>query len=313
MDFKNKEKDLVSVVIPTYKRDRTLKRAIESVLNQTYEYLEIIVVDDNHKGSIEREKVEQIMENYSSDERILYIQNETNLGGSGARNAGIDIAKGMYIAFLDDDDEYYPEKIAKQVQKFKDSTLENLALVYCHAGVLIEEGKFLGYDRKIIKGNSIYKVVLENCIAATSQWLVTKESIDKIGGFPSVPSKQDSQTILKLLENGYTVDVVEEVLSKYWNDITERISWGGMKNIEGEKLYLKAARKNYDRLTIEQIFNIEFSFAERLFYLSYFNKQKDKWDYLKTMWKISSLKTMDYLIHFTWGTIKRTYKGIRHV
>ena len=79
---------LVSVVIPTYSRNTTLCKAIDSVINQTYKNLEIIVVDDNPADSEWRQSTEKLMEQYKKDSRVRYLKNKQNLGGSRARHEG---------------------------------------------------------------------------------------------------------------------------------------------------------------------------------------------------------------------------------
>lgn len=101
---------LVSVVIPTHNRAALLKRALESVRAQTHANLEIIVVDDASDDNTAR-VVDDI-----EDSRIRYIRHESNRGGSAARNTGIAAAIGSYIAFLDDDDEWLPEKVEEQLK-----------------------------------------------------------------------------------------------------------------------------------------------------------------------------------------------------
>ena len=95
---------LVSVIIPTFQRAKYIERAIDSVLNQTYKNFEIIVVDDNDQESEARKEMIKRMDKYSSDSRIIYIKHEKNKNGAAARNTGINVAKGEYITFLDDDD-----------------------------------------------------------------------------------------------------------------------------------------------------------------------------------------------------------------
>ena len=99
---------LVSVIIPSYKRSDTVIRAINSVLNQTYEDIEVLVVDDNIQGdeySIELEKVlGQI-----NDNRVILIRQEKHVNGAKARNEGVKASHGYYIAFLNDDDEWWPD------------------------------------------------------------------------------------------------------------------------------------------------------------------------------------------------------------
>ena len=107
---------LVSVIIPTYKRPDMIARAIDSVLNQTYKNIEIIVVDDNDPSFWERKATAEVMNQYESNLKVTYIQHECNRNGSVARNTGWRHAKGMYITFLDDDDEISPRKIQVQVE-----------------------------------------------------------------------------------------------------------------------------------------------------------------------------------------------------
>ena len=95
---------LVSVIIPTYNRKESLLRSVESVLNQTYKNIEIIIVDDNSSDGTS-EKVQEI-----SDNRVDYIKLERNSGACAARNTGIRNAHGDYIAFQDSDDYWYPDE-----------------------------------------------------------------------------------------------------------------------------------------------------------------------------------------------------------
>lgn len=97
----------VSVIIPTYGRPDNLKRAIDSVIEQTYKNIEIIVIDDNGINSKKGHETSTLVRHYP---HIIYIKLEKNSGGGMARNKGIERASGDYITFLDDDDYYYPEK-----------------------------------------------------------------------------------------------------------------------------------------------------------------------------------------------------------
>lgn len=108
------ETSLVSVIIPTYNRSTLLARAIRSVQRQTYPHLEILVVDD---ASIDN--TPEVVKNFD-DPRIHYIRHNSNRGGSASRNTGIRAATGEYIAFLDDDDEWEPEKTEEQMKVIQD-------------------------------------------------------------------------------------------------------------------------------------------------------------------------------------------------
>jgi len=125
---------LVSVIIPTYNREDTVVRAIESVLDQTHEEIECIIVDDGSKDG-----TASILESYE-DPRIRYIHHKANKGVSAARNTGIEEAQGEYIAFLDSDDKWEDEKIEKQLD-YLQSKPNSWKIVYC--GAKKERGSLL--------------------------------------------------------------------------------------------------------------------------------------------------------------------------
>ena len=105
---------LVSVVIPVYNREDTIQRAVDSVLNQTYSNIEVLVVDDGSKdNSLE------MLKKYHNDNRVKIFCQEFNQGANAARNRGIREAKGEYIAFHDSDDEWLPDKLEKQIKRME--------------------------------------------------------------------------------------------------------------------------------------------------------------------------------------------------
>jgi glycosyltransferase involved in cell wall biosynthesis len=123
---------LVSVVIPTYARSQYICRAINSVLNQTYQNIEIIVVDDNGENTDNQLATCKMLKPYIEKQQIRYIAHKTNQNGSAARNTGIFNAKGEYICLLDDDDEFFPEKIEKQVHALNQLD-DSWAGVFCNS------------------------------------------------------------------------------------------------------------------------------------------------------------------------------------
>lgn len=112
------EHPLVSIVIPSYRRPDLIVRAVKSALDQSYGNTEILVVDDNGRGHPEQRSTEEVLLREICDDRVRYLVNENNLGGGGARNVGITNANGQFVALLDDDEDWLPEKIEKQVQCF---------------------------------------------------------------------------------------------------------------------------------------------------------------------------------------------------
>lgn len=111
----NEINPIVSIVVPTYGRAETLKATILSLTSQTYEDIEIIVVDDNGLGSENQLNTKKCVESIN-DRRIIYIPHLNNLNGSAARNTGIHNATGEYICFLDDDDTFLPNKVHQQLE-----------------------------------------------------------------------------------------------------------------------------------------------------------------------------------------------------
>lgn len=303
-----KDDILVSVVIPTYSRNETLERALIGILGQTYQNLDIIVVDDNPTDSEWRVSTQKIMEKYSGNSKIRYIQNKENLGGAGARNVGIRESKGEYIAFLDDDDEYYPQKIEKQLQVFLDSPSDKLALVYCDVEHVGKNEHVDCTIRKRHKGACLYEAIADDCIASTSMWLVKKSALQDVNNFSLVPCKQDSTVIVKLLAKGYEVDYVPEVLCKYHNASGGiRISFGPRK-VEGELLFYQLCQTQYSKFTKRQIDFIEYGFAQRLYLLYWYQREKGKNDrkiQCRRMWKLAPQRALIFFTKQKWHQIKR--------
>ncbi len=221
---------MVSAIITTYKRPpEMVKRASKSVLNQTYKDIELIIVDDSPETYEQRNAVCDMA--LSLGERVKYIKHEKNMGACAARNTGIKNAKGEFIAFLDDDDEWLPEKIEKQLCVMKKN--DSVALVYC--------GRYVYYTEKNItkcpkvefyKGNIYDKLILKNFIGSTSFPLLRKSAIEKLGGFDvQMPAAQDFELWLRIAK-AYEIDYVETPLVRYYFHDGEQITKNHTKKIE---------------------------------------------------------------------------------
>ena len=106
--------ELVTAIITTHKREpEIVERALKSILAQTYKNIEIIVVDDSPESFESRKAVKDSVTRYTN-QNVKYVQHDECKGACAARNTGLYMAKGEYVAFLDDDDEWLPEKIEKQ-------------------------------------------------------------------------------------------------------------------------------------------------------------------------------------------------------
>lgn len=265
---------LVSVVVPTYARPVLLKNALNSVGAQTYPLLEIVVVDDNGKGTPLQLETQRVVDSMSFGEGITlrYVVREKNGGGAMARNSGIMAAHGTYVAFLDDDDGWMPEKLEEQVAVMEGH--EEVGLSYAHCKAVISDGSEVFYLRTV-NGNALFEQAMCGCIAATSQWVARREALLRVGSFSDSPSKQDSILLYKMLLAGYEIRCVPKVLSVYDQHSTGRISTSG-KTLIGECKYSELIRSTYDRFTSGQRRQIEGAIRYRLGRLLWLDGRREK-------------------------------------
>ena len=236
---------MVTAVITTHKREpEIVERAIKSVLAQTHQNIELIVVDDSPADYEYRDQVRKAAQKNGA----AYIPHETCQGACVARNTGLSIAKGEYIAFLDDDDEWKPEKIEKQLTAFTDT---NIALVYCGRETKNDTtGEVVLQDVEFVKGRVFDKLITGNYIGSTSFPLMRTACLREIGGFdPLMKSAQDYDVWLRLAEK-YETSYVKDSLVVYHVHAGEQISKnyarrvGGLERLnEKNAAYLKTHRK----------------------------------------------------------------------
>ena len=174
----------VTVIIPTYKRTVDfLSRAVKSVIAQTYPNVEIIVIDDSPSDYKLRNSIKEYMDTIVND-NIKYFQNEKNMGGSLARNRGIELATGDYISFLDDDDEYMPEKIEKQVKFMlcsgNDLSFSNM-IMYSPAGAVVDYRDY--NDIPAFDNTSLLHYHLMRHMTGTPTFMFKTDKLREIGGF----------------------------------------------------------------------------------------------------------------------------------
>lgn len=256
---------LVSVIIPTYKRADMLTKAIDSVVVQTYKNLEIIVIDDNDPNSDYRLNTKNKLNSYIKRGTIKYIENEKNLGGSITRNRAVEESKGEYIAFLDDDDIFFPTKIEKQVKLMIENRNNNVGLVYCHCNGINEDENILWTNTNSYEGLPLYESMIY-CIASTSLWLCDKKMLLDIGGFEDTPSKQDLLLMVKIIANNYKIMCVKEVLVNYLEHDKGRISTINptLRITEGYEKLRNYCERYYDKLSKKEIKDVKFRFSRIL-------------------------------------------------
>ena len=186
---------LVSVVMPTYKRSEKLFRAIDSVLNQSYRNLELLLVNDNDPNDDNTKLLKKRVEKYKNDPRFHLILQERHINGAVARNVGINNAKGEYIAFLDDDDWWEVDKIKIQIDELKDLSSE-------WGGISCRIKRYnndkLIMIQPLYKEGYVYKEVLMlTADYETGTLLLRHKALDEAGYFdPTLLRHQDLQLLV---------------------------------------------------------------------------------------------------------------------
>ena len=215
---------LVTIVIPTYKRPTYLLRAIGSVTRQSYQNLEIIVVDDNEEGDIYRSETEYLMSQIR-DSRVRYLKHKKNKNGSAARNTGINHAHGKYITFLDDDDELKEDKIREQVKRMEALSEEWVACYTLFSRY--REGVEIDRSSDSSSGD-LYLKLLKNevYLCAGSNLLVRTKIVKEMGGFDeSFVRMEDLEFLIRVAERGKISCIRKNLLKINMHDNQARISY----------------------------------------------------------------------------------------
>lgn len=248
----------VTVIIPTYKRSVDyLSRAVTSVQNQTYPNIEIVVIDDSPSDYDGREEVKQYM-NSIADEDVKYFQNEKNMGGSLARNRGIELASGEFISFLDDDDEYMPEKIEKQVKCMLytgvDLSFSNM-IMYSPSGNVVDFREY--NDIPSFDNDALLHYHLMKHMTGTPTFMFKTEKIRAIGGFEDAKMGQEFYLMLKSIERGLSIGYIPECDVKVYKHAEGGITQGKNK-IDGENRLYEFKKGYFKQLNDKEIRFINF-------------------------------------------------------
>lgn len=193
----------VSVIMPAYNAEAYIEAAVRSVMAQTLENWELIIIDD---GS--RDATVSILEGLArEDTRIRFLKNEQNVGVSKTRNRGMDLAKGSYVAFLDSDDLWHPEKLEKQIARLKQTGAD---FAYCSYSIVNARGEKVKPDY-IVPGEATFREILKENVIGCSTAMLT-ESVAKKYRFGSNFYHEDYVLWTQLLKDGYRACGNTEVL-----------------------------------------------------------------------------------------------------
>ncbi len=196
------KENMVSVIIPSYGRPNYLRRAIRSVVNQTYKNIEIIVVDDNDPLSENRLETEKAVSEFSDTADFHYIQNERNSERSFSRNNGVKHSSGEYIAFLDNDDEFLPNKIESQVKTIQEFGND---YIICYSGYQrMKNNRVMFTSGETREGDLLVEVLARDLpVHPGSNLLIRRAAFEQVGGFDETMSyNEDIDLLVRLLKIG---------------------------------------------------------------------------------------------------------------
>lgn len=273
----------VSIVIPTYQAERTIARAIYSVLQQTYLDFEILVVDNASK-----DRTREIVSGISAyDSRVIYIYSDTNLGPAGGRNRAINQAKGEFIAFLDADDKWEVDtKLAKQVKVLE--TNENIHLIFSDCQTFDEvtkQGTLYSVTNKIntrgiqfsplndfqdiyLLSGKLPSLLYSGNFICISTVVVRKSVLDQIGLFnPLLFGTEDIDLWIRLSANSIFCYWDEPTISYFWQESSiSRINEKRIKELIKYHLFCKQS-EDYDSMQVLVRHNL--AYAYKLLILEY--------------------------------------------
>lgn len=228
------ESPLVSVVMPNYNGERFVSEAINTVLSQTYSNIELIVVDD-----CSTDNSPEIIENIArADSRVHFIRNTSNCGVSKTRNNGIQLAKGHYIAFLDNDDLWEKDKVERQLLLASKGYL----IVYCSYDFIDEKGELIKKPFIVPPTTNFHKMLSSSVISCSSAFIdaeLLKEHLFRTDFY-----HEDYLLWMELLKVVEEAAGDQKVLMHYRQVSGSRSSSKGQVAKERWKIYRKALKLN---------------------------------------------------------------------
>ena len=221
--------DLISVIIPYYKKKEYIISSINSVLNQTYKNLEIIIIYDD----LNKKDLNLLKKIKKKDKRIKIYINKKNLGAGRSRNKGIKLSKGIFVAFLDSDDLWKKNKLKKQIFFMKKNGINASHTSYT---IINSNNKIIG--SRNAKDMS-YKLLLKSCDIGLSTVILKKEIITNKIKFANIKTKEDYVLWLKITLNNNKIFALKDNLTK-WRKLEDSLSSSKLQKIyDGYLVYRK--------------------------------------------------------------------------
>jgi teichuronic acid biosynthesis glycosyltransferase TuaG len=228
--------DLISVIIPYYKKKQFIDASIKSVINQTYSNLEIILIyDDNDKSDLK-----YLTQKYDLNEKIKFSVNDKNIGAGLSRNKGMKLAKGNYICFIDADDIWEKNKLETQLLFMK-----NTGSVISHTSYMIINEKDDLIGTRVAKNFSNIQEIIKSCDIGLSSVMLKKEIINDDIQFPNLKTKEDFVLWLKILKLGKEISAIDQNLLSWRRTENSLSSSIFQKLLDGFRVYNKFMGYNF--------------------------------------------------------------------
>ena len=246
---KEKEYPLISVIVPTFERSELLPRALDSIVAQTWTNTEIIVVDDNIPDSIWQKKTREVLVPYLKNNNLIYMATAGEVGGGAARNLALKKCHGDYIAFLDDDDRYLPEKLEKQLHFMQEHDLD----------VCYQDVKWVDSNEKLVElrkmdyatdftVDGLLKTHILHPIAPTAIYMCRREKLLETEGFGEVCTGQDYILMLRCIEKGLKIGYMPGAYVIQYLHEGKRVSLGDNK-VRGENNLYRLKQQYFQLLS----------------------------------------------------------------
>ena len=202
----NEDNYLVSIITPSFNSEKYIKDAILSVINQTYQNWELIIIDDcSTDNSL------SIVKSFSrNDSRINYYKNKTNSGAAVSRNLGLEKSLGRFVSFIDSDDIWFPEKLDLQINFMLDN---DYIISFTSYGLIDNQGNFLNKIIRSVKEID-YKGYMKNTVIGMSTSMIDTSKTDSFK-FINIRTRQDTYLWITLLKRGLKAHGINSVLANY--------------------------------------------------------------------------------------------------
>jgi glycosyltransferase involved in cell wall biosynthesis len=235
----NEDKSLVSAIITTHARPMLVRRAIRSTISQSYDRLEIIVVEDGSDCGVQAWLDEKGLSH------IHYVRHPKALGLASARNTGWRLATGKYVAYLDDDDEWLPEKLARQV---KLAEIRSCAVISCGALILASDGSVMGTNQARLRGDIRAEIGRMGLYTVPSSCLFLRTALEQVGGYDErITSHVDHGIWMKMAEMEYKADYVEDCLVKVYVHFQDRMTTRPLERIQATGVFINRWKSDWEK------------------------------------------------------------------